>query len=264
MNIIQKINENIHRFTIPYKDIYTTVYTIKTDCGILLFDTGSYDEDIQNHVLPFFKEIGITADMLKYVFVSHNHKDHAGGLSELMKNFPNTCIISRSPKIKEQYINYKVLMPEDNDVVLDVLKIVAIPGHTQDSSGVYDTRTKTLISGDSLQLYGIYGSGLWGSNISFVKEHIDAVEKLRKMDIQHILTAHDYHPYGYSYEGENIYKALDACISPLNEIRDLILCNPDADDEKVCAIYNSSDKPTLGVHVVSAIRSVIKTEEKLN
>ena len=25
-----KINENIHRLTMPYKDIFTTVYTIKT------------------------------------------------------------------------------------------------------------------------------------------------------------------------------------------------------------------------------------------
>ena len=257
MKNIQNINENINRFTIPYKDIFTTVYTIKTDCGILLFDTGSYDEDIQNHIVPFLDELEISAEMLKYVFISHNHNDHAGGLKEFMKNFPNTCIISRSPQIKEQYTNYNILVPEDNDVVLDVLKIITIPGHTQDSSAIYDTRTKTLISGDCLQLYGIYGSGKWGSNILFVKEYIDAVDKLRQMDIQHILTAHDYHPYGYSYEGEEIFKALDACISPLNEIRDLIIHNPDADDERICAIYNSFDKPTLGVRVVSAVRNTI-------
>ncbi len=257
MNNIQNINDNIHRFTIPYKDIFTTVYTIKTDCGILLFDTGSYDEDIENYILPFLDELEITAEMLRYVFVSHNHKDHAGGLNKFMKKFPNTCIISRCPKIKEQYANYNILEPKDNDVVLDVLKIITVPGHTQDSSAIYDTRTKTLISGDCLQLYGIYGSGKWGSNISFVKEHIDAVDKLRQMDIQHILTAHDYHPYGHSYEGEDVCKALEACISPLNEIRDLILHNPDADDERICTIYNSFDKPTLGVHVVSSVRSVI-------
>lgn len=35
MKNIQKINENIYRLTMPYKDIFTTVYTIKTDNGIL-------------------------------------------------------------------------------------------------------------------------------------------------------------------------------------------------------------------------------------
>ena len=108
MNNIQNINENICRLTIPYKDIYTTVYTIKTDCGILLFDTGSYDEDIENYILPFLNELEITEKMLKYVFISHKHKDHAGGLNKLMEKFPDACIISLSPDIKEQYTNYKV------------------------------------------------------------------------------------------------------------------------------------------------------------
>ena len=118
-----KINENIYRLTMPYKDIFTTVYAIKTECGVLIFDSGSYDEDIETY-------------------------------------------------------------------------------------------------------------------------------------IQHILTAHDYHPYGYSYVGEDaVQKALDVCIDPLYKIRDLILENPDADDEKICMLYNSSETPTLGAHVVSAIRA---------
>ena len=251
---IQKINENIHRLTMPYKDIFTTIYTIKTDGGVLLFDVGSYDEDVENHILSFLYELEITSEMLKYVFISHNHLDHAGGLNKFMKKFPDTCIISRSPQLKEKYIDYNILMPDDNDVVLDVLKIITIPGHTQDSSAIYDTRTKTLISGDCLQLYGIYGSGKWGSNISYIQEHIDAIDKLRQMEIQHILTAHNYHPYGYSYEGEDVRRALDACVNPLYEIKDLILQNPKAHDERICTIYNSFDKPTLGVHVVSAVR----------
>lgn len=259
MKNIQKINENIYRITIPYKDIFTTVYTIKTDNGILLFDAGSYDEDIENYILLALSVLEISADLIKYVFVSHNHKDHAGGLCAFMKKFPNTCIISRCHKIKEEYARYNVLTPLDNDVVLDVLQIITIPGHTQDSSAIYDTRTKTLISGDSLQLYGIFGSGYWGSNITYPKEYFDAIDKLRKMDIQHILTAHDYHPYGYSYVGkEAVSKALDACIRPLNEIKDLIFQNPDADDEDICTLYNSSNKPTLGVRVVSALREMLK------
>lgn len=255
MKNITKINENIHRLTLPYKDIFTTVYTIKTDGGILLFDSASYDEDIENYILPFLDKLEITADMLKYVFISHNHKDHAGGLNEFMKKFPKTIIISRSTMLKEQYMDYNVLVPEDDDIVSDVLKVITIPGHTQDSSAIFDTRTKTLISGDCLQLYGIYGSGKWGSNISFPKEHIDAIYKLRQMDIQQILTAHDYHPYGYSYVGsEAVAKALDSCVSPLNEIKTLICQNPDADDEQICMLYNSFDNPTLGCHVVTAVR----------
>ena len=253
---MDKINENIYRLTIPFFDVYTTVYVVKTDCGVLLFDVASYDHDVENYILPFLKELDIGENDLKYVFISHNHRDHAGGLEKLMENFPKATIISRSENLKEQYQRYNVFMPKEKDVVLGVLEIVPIMGHTSDSCGIYDTRTKTLITGDCLQLYGIFGSGNWGANISYVKEHIEAVEKLRKMDIEHILTAHDYHPYGFSYQGKTaVEKALDACIAPLDEIKNLIIKNPESSDEEICGIYNLSENPTLGAHVVAAVRN---------
>ena len=101
-----------------------------------------------------------------------------------------------------------------------------------------------------------FGSGKWGANISYVKEHVEAIAKLRKMDIEHILTAHNYHPYGFSYQGKaTVEKALDACIAPLDEIKNLIIKNPDSNDEEVCNIYNSADKPVIGTHVVTAVRN---------
>ena len=251
-----KINDNIYRLTLPYKDIYTTVYVIKTEKGVLLFDSASYDSDIEEYILPFLFKLNITADMLKYVFISHDHNDHSGGLGELIKKFPDINIIAKSPEIKERYKDANVIIPKENDVFMDYLKVINITGHTAESIAVYDMRTKTLISGDCLQLYGIYGSGKWGANISFPIEHIKAVGKLRNMDIEHIFTAHDYHPCGYSYIGkEEVLKALDACVSPLYEIEDMIKKNPEFDDEKICELYNSAGKPTLGVHVVTAVRN---------
>lgn len=250
-----KINENIYRLTIPYKDIYTTVYIIKTDCGTAIFDSASYDEDIRDCVIPFLNKLGVTAEDIRCVLISHNHADHSGGLSEFMKNFPACTILSRSPQLKEKFAEYKVISPEDGEIILDTLKIITIPGHTKDAISVYDMRTSTLITGDCLQLYGIYGSGKWGSNISLTDEHAEAIEKLRKTDINHILTAHDYHPMGYSYEGkEAVSKALDACIAPLREIKDLILKNPESSDEEIAEIYNSLGNPVIGAHVVAGVR----------
>ena len=259
MGSITKINENIYRLVIPYKDIFTTVYTVRTDDGVLVFDSASFDEDTPEHIIPFFNEIGVDADSIKYVFISHNHGDHAGGLSNFMKHFPNVTIITRSPDLKEKFSGFSVLMPDDGDIVLGDLKVITIPGHTLDSSGIYDMRTKTLISGDSLQLWGIFGSGLWASNIRFPKEHFEAIEKLKKADIAHILTAHDYHPFGYSYVGKEIIeKALDACLEPLLEVKALILDNKDLNDEKIAKLFNNPERPTLGAHVVTAMRNMLK------
>lgn len=257
-NVI-KINDNIFRLTMDYKDIFTTVYAIKTDSGAMLFDAGSFDEDSENYMIPFLNEVGITADMLKYIFISHKHIDHAGGLAKLLESYPNCTVLSRSPQLKEEHENRKVLALDDGDSVLDVLKIVTIPGHTLDSAGIFDTRTKTLISGDCLQLYGIFGSGKWCANIRFPYEHINAVEKLRKMDIEEILTAHDYHPCGYHYRGKNEIKtALDNCIMPLRDIKKLISENHGADDAEICKMFNNIDRrPTLGDHVVTAVREML-------
>ena len=255
MKSITKINENIIRLTIPYKDIYTTIYAIKTDGGYVLFDSASYDEDIDAYVIPFLNELNVTKEELKYVFISHNHTDHAGGLGAFMKAFPNTCIISRHPDIIERFKGYNTLLPQEESVILNDLKIVTIIGHTADSSAILDMRTNTLISGDGLQLHGIFGSGKWGSNISFPDTHIHEVNKLMQMEIEHILTAHDYHPYGNSYVGkENVQNALNACIEPLYKVRDMIINNHSLSDEEICALYNQEKTPTLGEHVVTQVR----------
>ena len=260
MKDLTKFNENIWRLQIPYKDIYTTVYTIKTPEGVLLFDAASFDEDIENYIIPMLKETKVTAEDLKYVFISHNHIDHSGGLRSFMKEFPNTCILSRSERIKNDYEGYNILSPDDNDVFLNVLKFVAIPGHSRDSAGILDTRTNTLISGDSLQLHGIIGSGDWACNITLVPEHLEALEKVHSLEIDEIITAHDYYPYGFRYSGkEEISKAIDACIAPLVHIKDIILENPAADDDEIREIHNAkANLPTVKKGVVTAVREAMK------
>ena len=252
-----KINENIFRLTIPYKDIYTTVYLIKTPEGSVLFDAASTDEDTENYIIPFLKEIGVYENV-KYVFVSHKHGDHVGGLKRLVSEIPDICIISRSPVLKEEYKEYKFIFPNDNHGVSDVLRVITIPGHTEDSCGLFDTRTNTLITGDSLQFYGIYGSGDWACNIRLPIEHMEALDKLKGINIDTVYMAHEYHPCGYVLCGnDNINSTLDLCIEPLRFIRDIILENPHKTDEEIRSIFNSEDLPTVNLSVVTALRKVI-------
>lgn len=87
-----KLNETIDRLTIPYKNIFTTVYLVRCGRENILFDAASYDSDIDEYVLPWLKELRVTE--LRYVFISHNHTDHAGGLGRLMAAFPDAVIVS--------------------------------------------------------------------------------------------------------------------------------------------------------------------------
>lgn len=260
---IQRINEYVTRHTLSYKDIFTTVYTVRTEDGYLLFDTASYSEDIDEVILPAIKALGITEENLKYVFISHKHRDHAGGLARLLALFPNVTLISRSPILKEEHPGVKFLFFEDMESIGGCLRAVTVPGHTEDSAAIYDERTKMLISGDSLQLYGIYGSGEWGSNITLPARHLAAVEKLGGMDIESIYTAHDYHPFGYAYLGrEAVENALDACRRPLLTIKRMMENHPTLSDDAIRQKYQSSvNIPTVSAKVIAAVRAELISEK---
>lgn len=81
------------------------------------------------------------------------------------------------------------------------------------------------------------------------------------MDIDIILTAHDYHPCGRIYSGRaKTEAALDACLEPFDVIERLVAGAPDADDEALCEEYNSlGSRPRLGAHVIRKYRESIKS-----
>lgn len=258
MENITQVVPNIHRLVIPYKDIYTTVFIVKTPSGSVLFDTASDEQDTNEYIFSALKELGITAPMLKYVVISHNHGDHAGGLERLMEVYPQTIIVSRNTALREKYQGYTVLAPEDGTVILNVLRIITVPGHTEDAVSLLDQRSQTLLTGDSLQLFGIYGSGAWGANIRMPLMHLAALDKLRKLPVETIVASHDYHPCGYMASGKEVARYMDECAKALYQIRDMIRANQQLSDVEVAQKYNSTFKlPTVGAHVFAAIREAM-------
>lgn len=249
-----KINENISRLTVPFLDIFTTICTVRTPEGVLIFDTATTPEDVTEHLLPFLSAEGISLEEVRAVFISHSHGDHAGGLPTLLPLVPNAKVYSRSKKIGESFPE-RVVSPEDGDMIQGALQVVTIPGHSKDSAGLLDLRSGTLLSGDCLQLYGIFGSGFWGSNITLPTLHLQALEKLRSLPIRQIIAAHDYHPLGWRFDTpEKISAALDACRDALFRIRDLIAQNPTLDHEELAHLAGDGVAyPRLHTRVITAL-----------
>ena len=258
--ITTKVNENIYRMVIPYKDIWTTVYAIKTPQGALLFDAASYDDDAEQYIVPFLASCGITEENLKYIFISHNHKDHAGGLVKLMEIYPKAVILSRSTDIKNNFAEYDVIAPQENDLILDTFKVISVVGHTADAAGLLDMRTKTFITGDSLQIWGIVGSEPWAANIRFPVEYFEDIQKIQRMDISEIYAAHDYYPCGHKAQGKaEVDRYLDGCKQPLLKMKQLILENPDMDDQGICDVYNKTEGiPTVRANVIKYLRAAVE------
>ncbi len=256
---MEQINEHIYRLTVPYKDIYTTVLIIKTEEGVVLFDTATFEEDVTDRILPALEELGIAKEEVKYIFISHNHGDHAGGLNWLAPLLPDAVIVSNSPSLAEKYADRTVRTLKDGEMLTDCLQHISIPGHTPDAGGLFDLRTKTLMTGDALQVYGIYGSGKWGSNIKWPELHLAALPRLHKLDAELLIMAHDYHPCGHRAVGKAaIDRCIDDCAEALNKVKEAILAEPDTDDETLAARYNAaSGLPTVGSKVFTAVRAMM-------
>ncbi len=260
MKDLTKINDNIYRLTLPYYVIYTTVFFIKTEEGVIIFDTASGESDVENAILPALKELMIPLENVKFVFVSHNHRDHAGGLERLMQVVPCATIITGNDKLKKKFAAYDIMTVSDNDEIAKGIRVVSIPGHTADCTALFDTRTKTLITGDCLQVYGIPGPEEWACNITLIPQHLEALNKVRSMDIDEIYAAHDYYPTGYRAVGKKeIDEMIDGCKNALVDIKIIIESHPDADDEAVRALFNQSvNLPNVSIPVVAAVRYAVK------
>lgn len=248
---IQAITDHISCFKVPYKDIFVGIYIVRTDNGIVLFDTAACGEDVDSYILPALQQQGVTPT---HIFISHNHNDHSGGLARAAALFPNATILSRSATLKQTYPG--IHCPQDGEMLMDTLQVVTIPGHTEDSAALFDLRTNTLVSGDCLQVYGIYGSGFWYGNITFPAEYFAAIEKLRSLPIDTIATAHDYHPCGMVSNGKaQVAQCLDGCVSALCRVRDIMDANPGLEDAQIAELCNDGTLPKIAPKVITALRA---------
>jgi len=256
MSELIKITEAVYRLTIPFFDVYTTVFLIKTPQGAALYDTATYPEDVDQYIIPALKKLKISPEILKYIVISHNHRDHSGGLERLMEEYPGTCVVACSKALQEKYSNYRFLAPDNGTILLDTFRVLNIPGHSADCIGLLEESTGTLLSGDCLQMYGLFGSGKWGTNISMPLEYLDAIDRLRALQLKMVVASHAYHPHGYIARGdEKIGQFLDTCVEALYVIKQKIQENPECTDETLAEKYNSSGEfPTVGAHVFAAIR----------
>lgn len=245
----------IHRLVVPFLDIYTTIFLVETEAGTVVFDTATYPEDMDNWLLPALRELGV--EQPAWVVVSHNHRDHGGGLERFAQLFPETPIAAGSEACGQRVPGREIRVLGDGETLVGPLKAVTIPGHTDDCVGILDTRTGTLLSGDGLQLYGIYGSGAWGANISLIPEHIAAGRKLLTLDIQTVLASHNYHPRDWRADGkEAVADYIGQCAKALEDIRDYAAKYPELDETKVAGQYNAaSGLPRVSPRIFQAARA---------
>ncbi|MCK5301064.1 MAG: MBL fold metallo-hydrolase [Thermoplasmatales archaeon] len=138
------------------------------DCG-----TGLYNEDV---IKKINKIIDITS--IKQIIITHEHYDHCGGVKKLFE------IIGGKPKIIAHIKTSVKIEKGDSD-----FQFLYTPGHSPGSICLYDQKTRSLFSGDTVFSYGSFGRyDFPGGSCSLLK---NSIEKLALLDIKKLYPGHD-------------------------------------------------------------------------
>jgi len=147
-----------------------------TNCYIL-FDQESKETlviDPAGDVDRIIEMIDILQGNLKYIFLTHCHGDHIGGVSELKRKKGGKILIHRydADGLNDKEINLTEFMDGFPEIELEAdsriddgdiihlgnieFKVILTPGHTKGGASLYQKDEKMLFSGDTLF------RGTWG------------------------------------------------------------------------------------------------------
>ena len=197
--------DGLYRIEVPFEDITTAVFAVGSPDRYLLIDCATTAADVDTVIFPALKELG-WRNPPEALLLTHRHGDHAGGADRLRELLPSLPIRSPEP-LKTQ----EVTILHGGEVFLDRIEAISLPGHTANSMGYLDRKTGTLLSGDTLQLFGI---SRYRNGIRYPSLYRASIGRIRSMPLLRIIASHEYDPLGACAEGREAIEAyLDTCLS---------------------------------------------------
>ena len=163
-----------------------------TNCYIV-FDNDSKETmvvDPAGDVDRIVEMINILGGKIKYIYLTHCHGDHIGGVTELRERMGGKILIHRDDAegLNDKSINLTEYIGVENNINLEAdsriddgdlihlgsleFRVIHTPGHTKGGSSLYCEEEKLLFSGDTLF------RGTWGRTdlpTSDFKQIIDSI-----------------------------------------------------------------------------------------
>ena len=188
------------------------------------------------------------------MILSHSHGDHAGGCVHLKEVYPDITIYLYNENHAVNKLQKDYIIPKDEEILFDCIKVFNFKGHSSDSLGLMDIRDNTLLTFDCLQLYGV---GRYGTGLSDLGAYLSTIDRVGKLDITALITSHDYYPLGSITKGKiEIDKFLKMCVDCIYDYKDFAAnCIYDETD-KIAADYNAKypERPTVSKRLFDLIK----------
>ena len=253
----ENITENIMRLKVPFENIYTAVFLVKTDDGMMLIDAAAGERDVNEVILPALLEC-TALDEIKYLLCTHLHGDHGGGIRFLLPHLKNAKVAAASRRAIELYGEENVQIIRDGDILMS-LEVLHLPGHSADAVAVLDRRTMTLISGDAVQLYGItrYGCG-----VGMPDAYRNSLMRLYELPLAMIVASHEYYPLGSTASFDGVKRYIAEAINAFDRVSAFALSHKDIGDAvAIAAAFTEqarSGEPEMPSLQASTVRAIIE------
>ena len=155
-----KIYEDLIQFTevLPFVNLACHQYLLNTEEPIL-FQTGT--ANYSAIIIPQIKKI-LGEKKLKYIYISHFESDECGGLSQLLKDFPEVTVISSETTARQLMgfgITFNIQQKkggeifEGNDFELEFLNYPS-EMHLWDGIVAFEKKRGIFISSDLVFIFG--------------------------------------------------------------------------------------------------------------
>lgn len=232
----EEIASGLYVLRAPFNTIWSAVYLVRGEETVLV-DSCVDDDSVDNCIIPALEEIGVKPEDVKYLINTHAHKDHAGGNGRFVElsgcklvayescadKLRNPLVYNRATRAvwpeyspaPAAYIpaNEPDLVIGDGQMLGDRLRVYYAPGHDTECIMLHDTVSNSLLTGDSLQGFGMLGVD--GAGVAFYKDlpgYRYTLNKARELDVDNIVAGHDFSPMGYWAKGKaEVKRFLDIC-----------------------------------------------------
>ncbi len=240
MTRFEKVCGDVYALRVPFGSVWTSVVLVGDEKGYVLIDSANCTERVDDTLVPALAEMGLTIGDAAYLLCTHTHGDHVGGhkrIKELNPDIKVLCTEEQLPKLRDPLKYSKLIrsvFPEhspeapaslcgtepdgmlcDGDTVNGRLTLIKTPGHDTDTVCFFDTVTKTVICGDSLQANGTVSQGI-GLYMELAP-YRESIERIESIGAHNLLLGHSYDPIGdTAIGGDEVKKCLGICRETVN------------------------------------------------
>lgn len=192
--MIKQITKNIRQFS--FRNFGSYVYLLKKEK--MLIDTSSREN--RNELLSDLKELGLNANDIKIVLLTHLHWDHSGNITlfkkakvyasfiEIEDFQKNKCLFGPPAEFDDSKIKILPL----SALEIKNIKVIETPGHSRGSVCFFMPKEKILFSGDTIFGQGkiITGVGRTDLPTSIPEQLQKSIDKLRKLKYKILCPGH--------------------------------------------------------------------------